>query len=90
MPLDQNTLDTFAQFGIAGLILLVLLLVFFVGISTVKSIVREQAADRNAAEDRWRDTFVSVAEKADTRQHETNIILRDLTSTVKVLESKTR
>lgn len=91
--------EVFAKFGLAGLILLVLLIITITGIWMVRKIVREMsedrnkafqemAADRNAAEDRWRETFVQVSEQSDKRTSQTNEVLRDLSSAIKIMEGK--
>lgn len=86
--MNEKTWEIFAQFGIAGLILGVLLAVVITGIWMVRTLVRELSADRNAAEDRWRETFVNVANQSDQRAAETNEVLRDVSGAIKILEAK--
>lgn len=72
----------FANFGIAGLILGVFFLMFMAILKqhagTVKGIVDRLSADANQNNEAWRSTFSEHANRADTRQLETNEVLRDL------------
>lgn len=65
-------LDTFSQYGIAGLILFVLFM-----------IVRMFIKDREKADDRWRSAFDVHSTRYDKRASETNEVLRELTGVIK-------
>ena len=98
MP-EIETLELFAKFGLAGLLLAALLVITVTGIWMVRHIVREMSedrnkafqemsADRNAAESRWLETFVQVSEQSDKRASQTNEVIRDLSSAIKIMEGK--
>jgi hypothetical protein len=75
--------EPFAQFGLAGLILGVffVLLVFILkqNAKVVSSIVERMSSDHKDSNDAWRKAFESHSDRSDTRQAETNEVLRDLT-----------
>lgn len=88
MPVTFETWELFAKFGIAGILVGVLIITIMTGAFLIRSVIRESMADRNSAESRWMNSFMSVAEKADERQKETNEVLRDLGGTIKFIEGK--
>lgn len=81
--------ETFAQFGIAGMILAVFLFLFIIVLGlhakTVKGIVDRLSQDNKASNENWRSTVERIEDRADRRAKETNIVLRDLTN---VFESR--
>lgn len=60
--------NSFSDFGLAGMVLFVLLLV----------VLMHQRAFRDMAT-QWRQSFEAQAERADARQAETNEVLRNMT-----------
>jgi hypothetical protein len=67
-PFDWNS---FSEFGLAGMVLFVLLLVVFM----------HQRAFRDMST-QWRESFEAQAERADSRQAETNEVLRNMTRVI--------
>lgn len=75
--------EPFAQFGLAGLILGVffVLLIFILKqhAKVVRGIVDRMSSDHKESNTNWRTTFEAHSNRSDTRQSETNAVLRDLT-----------
>ena len=75
--------EPFVQFGLAGLILGVffVLLVFIMKqhAKVVSSIVERMSSDHKDSNEAWRKAFENHSQQSDTRQLETNEVLRDLT-----------
>lgn len=67
--------NNFANYGMAGLCLFVLLIVLWLNSRERKDVAKEHIA----AGERWRLSFESATDRADHRQAETNMVLRDLT-----------
>lgn len=84
MPFHDMTFAGFAQFGIAGAILavffIVLIFIMRQHADTVKGIVTRMSADHRDSNESWRSTFIEHSNRADSRQAETNAVLRDLSS----------
>lgn len=68
--------NNFANYGMAGLCLFVLLIVLWLNSKERKDVAKEHIA----AGERWRLSFESATDRADKRQAETNGVLRDLTA----------
>ena len=75
--------EIFAQYGIAGMILAVLLVVIAMHGSTLKSFSK----DMKQSADQWRESFEKASERADLRQFETNTILRAFSADIAVIRS---
>lgn len=78
--------ETFAQFGLAGLILgvffITLVFVLKQHASTVRGVVNRMSEDHKESNEAWRKSFVEHSSRADIRQAETNAVLRDLTGVI--------
>ena len=75
--------EPFIQFGLAGLMLGVffVLLIFIMKqhAQVVSNIVDRMSSDQRESNDNWRTTFEAHSNRSDSRQVETNTVLRDLT-----------
>jgi len=83
--------EVFTQFGLAGLILGVffILLIYILKqhaktmkavVDRTSDVIDRMSIDHKESNEAWRKSFEVYSLQADTRQSETNIVLRDLTN----------
>lgn len=74
--------SVFSQFGIAGLILgvffVLVVMILRIHAKTIDGIVKRMSKDSLDASEAWRHTVERMEDRADSRQQETNEVMRQL------------
>ena len=77
MPIDN--VDVWSQYGLAGLVIAALF-------AEIWFLIRVHASERKE----WLTVYKDHAERSDTRQSESNAVLRDLTAVIEVSNARRR